>query len=394
MCPTRGWHHRQSMGSQVNCTYPATYHTWDPPRNLAMPVDAPYVTRSCSPTVNGTYQRYPLPRWPDLTHIHTPHTRSMYDDPVGYRQATWPPGPFPVDNYSTAPTIQHSKVPEVPPAPPSDKSRPLRPPTGFNVFRRDIRRSSQCGLRIPSQTQEKVRFSPKLRSHRSASPLTCSEESSRSSSSESEDEDYDLMPRRQLRRMRRDSPRHKSPPAPRLLTFDGHPREWENFVFSFEAAINQYQWDRQHRLQRLIECLRGKAVHYIRTLPPTTRSSYKRVKMALNERFGADEQPHLARKGLFELRQEPHEKTEDFADRVQEQVGVAFGPHHKSISDDVGVDVFVKGLRERAIAAQTAKDKPRSTRAALQAAKENLAIMQFVGRPPPQFRSFSDLRRR
>ena len=55
------------------------------------------------------------------------------------------------------------------------------------------------------------------------------------------------------------------PMSPKLSTFDGK-AEWKPHYMQFIHIANRYKWDNKQRLDKLIECLRDKALKYYSTL--------------------------------------------------------------------------------------------------------------------------------
>jgi hypothetical protein len=215
-----------------------------------------------------------------------------------------------------------------------------------------------------------------------------SSDSSSDESSEEEDEEpyeeYRGFQRLRNKSSRRDGQnverRKKSPPAPQMQTFSGGPKEWENFLFYFDNAAKQYNWKKERKLQRLKECLRAKAIQYVRSLPTSTVTSYKKLVSALQKRFGSDDQPHVFRKNLFDVKQEGTESFDDFADRVQHMAVIAFKGSSRKTMNSVGVDAFLRGLRDKALIYNVAQKKPKDIRKALELVKEAAALVNFIGK--------------
>ena len=231
----------------------------------------------------------------------------------------------------------------------------------------------------------------KNRRHRSPSSSSSedsdSSDSSTDSSSESSDEssDDEHSPRERSR-VKRTGRRKKSPSAPQLQMFRGEVNEWENFFFYFSNTSKQYRWKKKMKLSRLKECLRGKAVEYVRTLPKSHTSKFRKLVKALQERFGSDDQPHILRKVLQDAKQETSESLDDFADRTQQLAQRAYKKTGKKVISCMGVDAFLKGIRDKNSVRQAAYRKPKTVREALQYVKEAAAIDNFLGKPPSSTR--------
>ena len=113
-----------------------------------------------------------------------------------------------------------------------------------------------------------------------------------------------------------DRQRKRSPPMPKLESFDGKPNEWDSFIFHFRKIAHYHQWSESEKRNRLLTCLRGKAVTFIRGKSKKTYSTYRRLRDTLDARFGHLELPSTARRHLATIKQEEAESLEDFADRV------------------------------------------------------------------------------
>ena len=118
----------------------------------------------------------------------------------------------------------------------------------------------------------------------------------------------------------------------------------------------------------------------MRTLPRTTSTNFKKLLKALRNRFGIDQQPHILRKNLYDLRQETSESLEEYADRVQHLANLAYKGSAKKTINSVGTDVFLKGVRDKHSACIAAQRKPKDVRKALEFVKEAVAIVNFIGR--------------
>ncbi|CAC5389362.1 unnamed protein product [Mytilus coruscus] len=79
--------------------------------------------------------------------------------------------------------------------------------------------------------------------------------------------------------------RNEGPVAPKLATFDGK-SEWKPYYLQFIHIANKYNWDKQLKLDKLIECLRDKALKFYSTRPPSTQDDFRLLSDKLNQRFG------------------------------------------------------------------------------------------------------------
>ena len=247
------------------------------------------------------------------------------------------------------------------------------PPLGDYQPRRRLKWES-------SKKQRREKHRSRWDSDSSSDSVSDSSSSDSEEESSSEDEES-RRSRRHMKHKRRDRQRKRSPNAPHMQLFKGGVNEWENFIFFFQNAVTQYKWDKKKRLERLKECLREKAVEHVCTLPKATVRSYKKLLKALEKRFGSDIRPHILRKNLFEMRQEPSEGLDDFADRVQHIVQRAYKDTSRKTISVMGAEVFLKGIRDKSSSRHAAHQKPKDVRSALEYVKEAAAIDHFFGRP-------------
>ena len=231
------------------------------------------------------------------------------------------------------------------------------------------------------QTSRAKQKKPRRRSSSSDSSDSESEEDSDDSSSESSEDSSSEEERGRPRRSQKKNSRRKSPNAPHMQLFKGGVNEWENFIFYFKNMARQYKWKKKKKLQRLLECLRDKAVEYVSTLSRSTVKSYSKLLKALSKRYGSDVQPHVLRKNLMELRQEANESLDEFADRIQQVAQRAFKETGRKTTNLLGVEAFLKGICDKTSSKHAAHKKPKDIRKALELVKAAAAIESFIGRP-------------
>lgn len=214
-----------------------------------------------------------------------------------------------------------------------------------------------------------------------------SDSDSTESSSESTDSESDWdssgsedMGRRRNTRERERGHRRRSPTGPKLCTFHGEPGTWTSFWFQFQLLTKTYRWKGKEKRNRLLSCLRDKAVDYIQSQATKVRKDYKRLKKTLVKRYGQKEDPRSVRKQLYYMRQEDTESLDDFADRVYRNVVDGYPGARGSIIQGVAVETFLRGCRERT-AAHTAADRdPNKLSKALRYVKSAIANQKALGK--------------
>ena len=141
---------------------------------------------------------------------------------------------------------------------------------------------------------------------------------------------------------------------------------WNSFIFQFERTATRYSWTEKGKLDRLLGCLRDKAIDFVRTKPSTITSSYLSLSKALEDRFGQRDLPTTARRKLGVLKQLEDDSLEEFSDKIMDVVQDAHPDAPDSVLQDIAVDVFLKGVTNKT-AATTAMDKdPKSLQEAVQ----------------------------
>ena len=68
--------------------------------------------------------------------------------------------------------------------------------------------------------------------------------------------------------------RPSGPTPPKMGTFTGK-EDWRPYFQQFCHIANKYEWSDQDRLDKLIECLRDRALKYFTTRPKFVQDNYK-----------------------------------------------------------------------------------------------------------------------
>ena len=149
--------------------------------------------------------------------------------------------------------------------------------------------------------------------------------------------------------------RPSGPTPPKMGTFTGK-EDWRPYVLQFSHIANKYEWSDQDRLDKLIECLRDRALKYFTTRPKFVQDNYKLTCKKMEERFGCKDLPNVIRRQLQELRQFPEESLDEYAERSQDLAADGFPGTSDEFIQIVASDVFLKGCQDKR-AALTAMDK-------------------------------------
>ena len=147
----------------------------------------------------------------------------------------------------------------------------------------------------------------------------------------------------------------KGPAPPKMSTFDGK-SDWRPFYTQFTHIASRYKWTDQQRLDKLIECLRDRALKYFSSRPAEDQDSFKKLSAKLDERFGKKDLPHIIRRQLQDIKQDPDDSIEEFADKVQEMTTDGYPDTPDNCRQTVAIDAFLRGCQNKQ-AALTAMDK-------------------------------------
>jgi hypothetical protein len=122
-------------------------------------------------------------------------------------------------------------------------------------------------------------------------------------------------------------------------------------------------------------------MEYAHTLSTYTRHNYKEFKKALTKRYGQRDPPSYARRQLSTLRQTDQETVEDFADRVQRVALDGFPTASEDIIQQVSIEIFLHGCKERTAAYFASERCPKSLQRALKYVKASTQNLKYMGKP-------------
>lgn len=161
--------------------------------------------------------------------------------------------------------------------------------------------------------------------------------------------------------------RNDGPVPPKVSVFAGK-SEWKPCYMQFNNIANKYNWDKQQRLDRLIEFCGTKRY----SLSVRGKKDYDVLVQKLNQRFGNKDLPHTIRRQLQEAKKLFDESLEDFSERVQEMAtdGCLNTPEH--VVDTISVDAFLKGCSDKKAALFAMEKNPTTIDQALQCVKNSI----------------------
>ena len=161
--------------------------------------------------------------------------------------------------------------------------------------------------------------------------------------------------------------RRKSPQPPKLSIFTGE-KNWDGFIYQFERYALRYGWSRRRMAERLVDCLGGKALDYVREMK--LEGDFKRLKRKLGKRFGIKEAPITVRRELQYLKQEEKETLNEFSQRVHFQVIDGFPGAKEKTINQLAVEHFLRGCLDKRAAATAMGRDPRTIHKAVQYVKD------------------------
>ena len=127
-----------------------------------------------------------------------------------------------------------------------------------------------------------------------------------------------------------------------------------SFIFQLKRTAKRYDWSSRKKADRLVDCLGGKALEYVRELH--LQRDFKQMVKKLTRRFGVKDAPDTVRRELPLLKQEETETLEEFSQRVHFKVMDGFPGAKERTIEQLAVEHFLKGCTDRK-AASIAMDK-------------------------------------
>ena len=229
------------------------------------------------------------------------------------------------------------------------------------------RHSSKSRTTKKSRSKKHHRSEKKHHRHRSSS-YSSEDSSSSSDDSQTSDDSYSSDDSSRERRHRYSSSdesteeRHKrkhhrrrkrSPLPPKMTIYKGD-NTWDSFIFQFKRTAKRYDWSSRKKADRLVDCLGGKALEYVRELH--LERDFRQMVKKLTRRFGVKDAPGTVRRELPLLKQEETETLEEFSQRVHFKVMDGFPGAKERTIEQLAVEHFLKGCKDRK-AASIAMDK-------------------------------------
>ncbi|XP_061177795.1 trichohyalin-like [Saccostrea echinata] len=146
-----------------------------------------------------------------------------------------------------------------------------------------------------------------------------------------------------------------SPVPPKLATYDGK-SEWRPYFTQFNHMAEKYKWNDSDKLDKLIEC-------------------------KLKERFDKKDQPYIIRRQLQEIKQNPEETIEEFAERIEELAAEGYPETPEFFKNTITVDAFLRGCTEKRAALVTLAKDPQTLDQAINYMKISITNQKLIMGP-------------
>jgi len=167
------------------------------------------------------------------------------------------------------------------------------------------------------------------------------------------------------------------PMPPKLGTYDGK-NDWRPYFVQFEHIANRYEWSDRDRLDKLIECLRDRALKFFALKQKTIQDNYKAICKKMEERFGRKDLPNVVRRQLQELRQQPEETLDEYAERAQDLAADGYPNTPDGFIQIVATDAFLKGCIDKKAALSAMDKDPENLDKALQFVKSAVTNQRVI----------------
>lgn len=170
------------------------------------------------------------------------------------------------------------------------------------------------------------------------------------------------------------------PAPPKMQTFHGEPTKWRSFLFQFEQMSSSYGWSAEVKREKLMSCMRDRAVEFLETRPAEVLEDYDLLLKDLKQRYGHKTSARASRRELGFVHQGESEDVEEFAERVHR---LAIDGHPGVDSQNVqsiAVDAFFRGCRDKLPAMIVMASKPRSLSQAVSRLNEAIQDQKVLGK--------------
>lgn len=167
------------------------------------------------------------------------------------------------------------------------------------------------------------------------------------------------------------------PMTPKLSVYDGK-ADWRPYYAQYIHIAKRYDWSPEDKLDKLIECLRDKALKFFTSRPECEKNNFTALCKAMEERFGKKDLPSVIRRQLQDLRQSPEEDLDDYADRARELAVDGFPEASDDVIQIVATDAFLKGCLDKNAALTAMHKDPENLDMALKCVKSAITNHRVI----------------
>lgn len=125
--------------------------------------------------------------------------------------------------------------------------------------------------------------------------------------------------------------------------YDGS-NEVEIFLTPFQRLAERYGWDEMEKNDRLYECLKGKTMMYVCSLPQEMCNDFRALSGSLINIFGRRDPPTKICRKLSEIKQK-EETNEELAEEIKRLVTRAYPTVGLDMQDQLAAEYFLKAIR-------------------------------------------------
>ena len=170
------------------------------------------------------------------------------------------------------------------------------------------------------------------------------------------------------------------PGSAKVPAFDGR-IPWESYSAQFELLAQTNRWPDNQKALQLALALRGGAINVLSSIDPQERDSYFVLARALQQRYGTQGQPDLAKSKLRSRIQRRDEKLPELAEEVECLTRAAYPEINGQALDIIAMEHFTEALRDDELRKQVLLSHPRNLQEALCNALSIEAILSSKRHP-------------
>ena len=157
--------------------------------------------------------------------------------------------------------------------------------------------------------------------------------------------------------------------------------KWNSFLFGFQMFADSYHLDDPEKVDRLLACMRDKALDYLRKRPLHIRTSYAQLIHDFQRRYGQKDPPATSRKQLAYIKQEESEETADYAERVHQLVIDGYPGVDAATIQLLAIDAFLRGCYNKFAAILASNAGPKTLYQAARRVNKCEHSQRSIGKP-------------